>query len=112
MNPNPHDLGRLTFSNSTRYQLRTLDCTYDGFCTGEGGPTIAPATNYIPEEKLIKKQKEKNHVRFMEEGFKGGRKESYDNHHTQDSGNASSKIPRATAESMAREHLTMRQKRK
>ena len=37
MNPNPNDLGRLTFENSTRFQLRTLNCTYDGFCTGEGG---------------------------------------------------------------------------
>lgn len=35
MNPNPHNLGKLTFDNSTRFQLRTLDCTYDGFCTGK-----------------------------------------------------------------------------
>lgn len=110
MNPNPHDLGRLTFANSTRYQLRTLDCTYDGFCTGDGGPTIAPATNYIPEDVLVKKERDKNHVRFIDEGFKGGRKESYANNHTEENGNVSSKIPRATAESKALEHLTMRQR--
>jgi hypothetical protein len=40
MNPNPNNLGKLTFDNSTRFQLRTLNCAYDGFCTGDGGPTI------------------------------------------------------------------------
>ncbi len=109
MNPNPNNLGKLTFENSTRFQLRTLNCTYDGFCTGEGGPNIEPTTNYIPEEQLKKKAKEKqNKVRFadIQEGFSGRSGAERENNETQ--GNFPSYIPRATAGSNAREHLTMR----
>jgi hypothetical protein len=109
MNPNPNNLGKLTFENSTRFQLRTLNCTYDGFCTGEGGPSIEPAANYIPEEQLKKKTKEKqNKVRFadIEEGFSGRSRAERENNENQ--GNFPSYIPRATAGSNAREHLTMR----
>lgn len=109
MNPNPHDLGRLTFENSTRFQLRTLNCTYDGFCTGEGGPALSTPTNYIPEDKLKKKERQKEHIQFASEGFTGKKPEQMKNN-----GNTSSdgfSIPRATAESMATEHLTMRQRR-
>jgi hypothetical protein len=106
MNPNPNDLGRLTFENSTRFQLRTLECTYDGFCTGEGGPTVAPPTNYIPEDTLKKKERQKEHIHFgANEGFTGGKKTS-----TAEAPSTQA-IPRATAESMAIEHLTMRQRR-
>jgi hypothetical protein len=106
MNPNPNDLGRLTFENSTRFQLRTLECTYDGFCTGEGGPTVAPPTNYIPEDTLKKKERQKEHIHFgANEGFTGGKKTS-----TAEAASTQA-IPRATAESMAIEHLTMRQRR-
>ena len=110
MNPNPHNLGKLTFENSTRFQLRTLNCTFDGFCTGEGGPVIEPATNRIPEEQLKKKQKEKEqnaHAQGIEEGFTGGRSRA-----TRENPVTPEKfprdIPRATATSNAREHLTMR----
>ena len=110
MNPNPHNLGKLTFENSTRFQLRTLNCTFDGFCTGEGGPVIEPVTNHIPEEQLKKKQKEKEqkaHVQGIEEGFTGGRSGA-----TRENAEMQEKfpmhIPRATASSNAREHLTMR----
>ena len=111
MNPNPNNLGKLTFDNSTRFQLRTLDCTYDGFCTGEGGPVIEPTTNYIPKEQLDKKKKEKeqkHHFAHIEEGFSSERIPS-DN---SDSDGKKTKfptfIPRATATSNAREYLTMR----
>lgn len=115
MNPNPNDLGRLTFDNSTRYQLRTLNCTFDGFCTGEGGPVLTPATNYIPKEQLTKKLKEKekeqDSKRYIEEGFTGERTSSETQHQR---GGASTEfptfIPRGTASSNAREHLTMRGK--
>ena len=115
MNPNPNDLGRLTFDNSTRYQLRTLNCTFDGFCTGEGGPALTPATNYIPKEQLTKKlkenEKEKDSKRYIEEGFTGERSSSETQHQR---GGASTEfatfIPRGTASSNAREHLTMRGK--
>lgn len=113
MNPNPHDLGRLTFENSTRYQLRTLNCTHDGFCTGEGGPIIEPATNYIPQDQLDKKRKEKeqqHHISHIEEGFSAGR--GQDKEAMKSSSLSSSQfatyIPRASASSNAREHLTMR----
>jgi hypothetical protein len=109
MNPNPNNLGKLTFENSTRFQLRTLNCTYDGFCTGEGGPTIEAATNYIPEEQLKKKQKEKEqkvHVAHIEEGFSGrSRTQTEPNENI---GKFPKNIPRATAASNAREMLTMR----
>jgi hypothetical protein len=113
MNPNPNDLGRLTFDNSTRYQLRTLNCTFDGFCTGEGGPALTHATNYIPKEQLTKKLKEKEQdsKRYIEEGFTGERTSSETQHQR---GGASTEfptfIPRGTASSNAREHLTMRGK--
>jgi hypothetical protein len=109
MNPNPNNLGKLTFDNSTRFQLRTLNCAYDGFCTGDGGPTIEPATNYIPEEQLKKKQKEKQQkVRFanIEEGFTGGSRAGQENNDNR--GKFPTVIPRATAGSNAREYLTMR----
>lgn len=108
MNPNPNNLGKLTFDNSTRFQLRTLDCTYDGFCTGDGGPTIEPATNYIPEDQLKKKQKEKEqsaHIAHIEEGFTG-RSEAVKESNKPNQ--FPKNIPRATASSNAREHLTMR----
>lgn len=108
MNPNPNNLGKLTFENSTRFQLRTLNCTYDGFCTGEGGPNIEPTANYIPEEQLKKKAKEKqNKVRFadIQEGFSGRSGAERENNENQ---GFPSYIPRATAGSNAREHLTMR----
>lgn len=112
MNPNPHNLGKLTFDNSTRFQLRTLDCTYDGFCTGEGGPVVEPATNYIPKEQLEKKQKEKeqsSQVSRISEGFSGGRRGEEAGQQTQSSSrNFPTYIPKATATSNAREHLTMR----
>lgn len=114
MNPNPNNLGKLTFDNSTRFQLRTLDCTYDGFCTGEGGPVIEPATNYIPKEQLQKKQKEKEqnaHTSHITEGFTGNGGSGTG----QPSATATTTattfptyIPRATAGSNAKEHLTMR----
>jgi hypothetical protein len=110
MNPNPNDLGRLTFENSTRYQLRTLNCTHDGFCTGEGGPTIEPVTNYIPQEQLDKKRKEKEQQRqvsHIAEGFSGGR-EAANEPVKPPSSEFATFIPRATASSNAREHLTMR----
>jgi hypothetical protein len=112
MNPNPHNLGKLTFDNSTRFQLRTLDCTYDGFCTGEGGPVIEPAANYIPKEELDKKRKEKEQGRMVSkiaEGF-AGRREGYSQQTQQphSQSNFPSYIPRATAGSNAKEHLTMR----
>jgi hypothetical protein len=109
MNPNPHNLGKLAFDNSTRFQLRTLDCTYDGFCTGEGGPVIEPATNYIPKEQLNKKIKEKEQAKIVSrisEGFTGGKGDS-DTKNTKNT-NFASYIPRATAGSNAKEHLTMR----
>jgi hypothetical protein len=109
MNPNPNGLGKLTFENSTRFQLRTLNCNYDGFCTGQGGPIVEPATNYIPEEQLKKKQKEKEqkaHNANIAEGF-SGRSEA---EQTQDvtGGKHPTYIPRATASSNAKECLTMR----
>lgn len=111
MNPNPHNLGKLTFDNSTRFQLRTLDCTYDGFCTGDGGPVIEPATNYIPKEQLDKKQKEKeqNHnVAHISEGFSGKRSSATEHEPNQQDNRFPKYIPRATASSNAKEHLTMR----
>jgi len=110
MNPNPHNLGKLTFDNSTRFQLRTLDCTYDGFCTGEGGPAIEPITNYIPKEQLDKKLKEKEQARIVShitEGFSGGRTTESPNNNNNNN-NFAKFIPKATAGSNAREHLTMR----
>lgn len=110
MNPNPHNLGKLTFDNSTRFQLRTLDCTYDGFCTGEGGPAIEPITNYIPKEQLDKKLKEKDQARIVShitEGFSGGRTTESPNNNNNNN-NFAKFIPKATAGSNAREHLTMR----
>ena len=110
MNPNPHNLGKLTFENSTRFQLRTLECTYDGFCTGEGGPVIEPATNYIPEDQLKKKQKEKEqqtHLSHIEEGFSSGRSRT-ETMNVNSSNKFPTDIPRATATSNAREMLTMR----
>lgn len=110
MNPNPHNLGKLAFDNSTRFQLRTLDCTYDGFCTGEGGPVIEPATNYIPAEQLEKKQKEKvqaKEVSRISEGFSGSRTTTT-NEPEKTNTKFATFIPRATAGSNAREHLTMR----
>ena len=109
MNPNPNGLGKLTFENSTRFQLRTLDCTYDGFCTGEGGPVIEPATNYIPEEQLKKKQKEKDqkvHLSHISEGFSG--RSGTDRQKEGMAGKYPTYIPRATASSNAKEQLTMR----
>jgi hypothetical protein len=111
MNPNPNNLGKHIFENSTRFQLRTLDCTYDGFCTGEGGPKIEPATNYIPEEQLKKKQKEKAqsvHLNHIVEGFSGGSGTSGEKKENQESQKYPTYIPRVTASSNAREHLTMR----
>ena len=110
MNPNPHNLGKLTFDNSTRFQLRTLDCTYDGFCTGDGGPVIESATNYIPKEQLDKKQKEKEQARnvaLISEGFSGGRSATETENKHQDN-RFPTYIPRATATSNAKERLTMR----
>lgn len=110
MNPNPHNLGKLTFDNSTRFQLRTLNCNYDGFCTGEGGPTIEPVTNYIPEEQLNKKQKEKEqqtHLAHIEEGFSVGGSRTNSTSDKND-GKFPTHIPRATATSNAKEMLTMR----
>jgi hypothetical protein len=110
MNPNPHNLGKLTFDNSTRFQLRTLNCNYDGFCTGEGGPTIEPVTNYIPEEQLKKKQKEKEqqtHLAHIEEGFSVGGSRTNSTSDKND-GKFPTHIPRATATSNAKEMLTMR----
>ena len=109
MNPNPNNLGKLTFENSTRFQLRTLDCTYDGFCTGDGGPVIEPVTNYIPKEQLQKKQKEKEqktHTSHITEGFNGGSQQSATS--TTSATTYPAYIPRATAGSNAKEHLTMR----
>ena len=111
MNPNPHNLGKLTFDNSTRFQLRTLDCTYDGFCTGEGGPVIEPATNYIPKEQLDKKLKEKEQqkiVSHISEGFSGERSSSDIGTTSKKTNNFATFIPRATATSNAKEQLTMR----
>jgi len=115
MNPNPNDLGRLTFENSTRFQLRTLECTYDGFCTGEGGPSVAPPTNYIPEDALKKKQRQKEHIQFgVEEGFTTNEKKKAGTTVAAPAPSQapSQAIPRATAQSSAIEHLTMRQRRK
>lgn len=109
MNPNPNDLGKLTFDNSTRFQLRTLDCTYDGFCTGEGGPVIEPATNYIPKEQMEKKQKEQEqsrNVAHISEGFTGRSASSKEPLSTNN--NFPTYLPRATAGSNAKECLTMR----
>jgi hypothetical protein len=106
MNPNPNGLGKLTFENSTRFQLRTLDCNYDGFCTGEGGPVIEPATNYIPEEQLRKIQKEKAQKVHTSEGFSG--RSGTDRPKEAMGGNYPTYIPRATASSNAKEKLTMR----
>jgi hypothetical protein len=109
MNPNPNNLGKLTFDNSTRFQLRTLDCTYDGFCTGEGGPNIEPTMNRIPEEQLKKKEKEKQqkvHLSHIEEGFSGRSETEQENNENRNKFPTS--IPRATASSNARERLTMR----
>ena len=111
MNPNPHNLGKLTFDNSTRFQLRTLDCTYDGFCTGDGGPVIEPATNYIPKEELDKKMKEKEqkrNVAHISEGFSGKRPSATEPQTKQQDNRFPKYIPRATASSNAKEHLTMR----
>ena len=111
MNPNPHNLGKLTFDNSTRFQLRTLDCNYDGFCTGDGGPVIEPATNYIPKEELDKKQKEKEQARnvaHISEGFSGGRSDTENGEQKPQQNRFPTYIPRATAESNAVEKLTMR----
>jgi hypothetical protein len=111
MNPNPHNLGKLTFDNSTRFQLRTLDCTYDGFCTGDGGPVIEPATNYIPKEQLDKKQKEKEqsrNVAHISEGFSGRRSAATEPETKHQDNRFPTYIPRATAESNAKEKLTMR----
>ena len=108
MNPNPHNLGKLTFDNSTRFQLRTLDCTYDGFCTGDGGPVVEPATNYIPKEQMDKKMKEKEQARrvsHISEGFSGGRTETENG---EQNNRFPTYIPRASASSNAKEHLTMR----
>lgn len=109
MNPNPNNLGKLTFENSTRFQLRTLNCTYDGFCTGEGGPSNEPATSRIPEEQLKKKNKEKKqkvHFAHIEEGFSGRSEAERENNENQ--GKFPTHIPRASASSNARERLTMR----
>ena len=111
MNPNPHNLGKLAFDNSTRFQLRTLDCTYDGFCTGDGGPVIEPATNYIPKEQLDKKQKEKEttrNVAHISEGFSGRRSDTENGEQKPQQNRFPTYIPRATAESNAVEKLTMR----
>lgn len=109
MNPNPNNLGKLTFDNSTRFQLRTLNCTYDGFCTGEGGPTIEQVTKHVPVEQLKKKEKEKQqkvHLSHIEEGFSGRSEAEQENNEKQNK--FPKYIPRATASSNAREHLTMR----
>jgi hypothetical protein len=109
MNPNPNNLGKLTFDNSTRFQLRTLNCTYDGFCTGEGGPTIEPVTNRVPEDQLKKKEKEKQqnvHLSHIEEGFSGRSEAERENNENQNK--FPKYIPRATASSNAKEYLTMR----
>lgn len=113
MNPNPHDLGRLTFENSTRFQLRTLNCTYDGFCTGEGGPALTPQPNYIPEDVLKKKQKQLDTRDITTEGFATGNANTNTNINTNinTNTNTGSSLPRATAGSMATEYLTMRQRR-
>lgn len=112
MNPNPNNLGKLTFDNSTRFQLRTLNCTYDGFCTGEGGPVVEPITNYIPEEQLRKKEKEREqkvHTSHIEEGFTGRSREGQTNSAAATAPTAfPTYIPRATASSNAKEYLTMR----
>jgi len=111
MNPNPHNLGKLTFDNSTRFQLRTLDCTYDGFCTGEGGPVMEPATNYIPKEQLDKKLKENEQqklVAHISEGFSSRRSSSESMSELKKSHNFAPFIPRATATSNAKEQLAMR----
>lgn len=111
MNPNPHNLGKLTFDNSTRFQLRTLDCTYDGFCTGDGGPVVEPPTNYIPKEELDKKKKEqaqKRNVGHISEGFTGERAAPKTNTNTNTNSDFPTYIPRVTAESNAKEKLTMR----
>jgi len=114
MNPNPHNLGKLTFDNSTRFQLRTLDCTYDGFCTGEGGPVVEPATNYIPKEQLDKKQKEKAQIRNVAqiaEGFTGrdtAAAAAANKNGMKPNTTFPTYIPRATADSNAKEKLTMR----
>jgi len=111
MNPNPNGLGKLTFDNSTRFQLRTLHCTYDGFCTGEGGPIVEPATNYIPEEQLKKKKKEeeqKAHLSHITEGFSGGSRTDNKKTNNTNSSNYPTYLPRATASSNAKEHLMMR----
>ena len=110
MNPNPNGLGKLTFDNSTRFQLRTLDCTYDGFCTGEGGPVIEPATNYIPKEQMEKKQKaqeQSRNVAHISEGFTG-RSASLNEPLSATNNDFPTFIPRATAGSNAKECLTMR----
>jgi hypothetical protein len=110
MNPNPNNLGKLTFDNSTRFQLRTLDCTYDGFCTGEGGPTIEPATNYIPKEQLDKKMKDKEqqrHISYIEEGFSSSRINKNETE-VKPTSEFATFIPRVTATSNAREYLSMR----
>jgi hypothetical protein len=111
MNPNPHNLGKLTFDNSTRFQLRTLDCTYDGFCTGDGGPVIEPATNYIPKEQMDKKMKEKEQARqasHISEGFSGGRSSANETENGGQNNRFPTYIPRASASSNAKEKLTMR----
>jgi hypothetical protein len=113
MNPNPNNLGKLTFDNSTRFQLRTLNCTYDGFCTGEGGPVVEPNTNYIPEEQLKKKEKEKEqreHLAHIEEGFSVGRSRT-ETMNPQTTYTFPTHIPRATASSNAKEMLTMRSRK-
>ena len=111
MNPNPNNLGKLTFENSTRFQLRTLDCTYDGFCTGDGGPVIEPATNYIPKEQLQKKQKEqeqKAHTSHITEGFTGnGGSGTGQQHATSGTATFPTSIPRVTAGSNAKGLLAM-----
>lgn len=110
MNPNPNGLGKLTFDNSTRFQLRTLDCTYDGFCTGDGGPVIEPATNYIPKEQLDKKKKEQEQTRnvaHISENFTG-RRESMADAASEPNNKFPTYLPRATTGSNAKENLTMR----
>jgi hypothetical protein len=68
-------------------------------------------TNYIPQEQLDKKRKEKEqqrHISHIEEGFSGGREGNTSAKPSAPQSEFATSIPRATASSNAREHLTMR----
>jgi hypothetical protein len=74
---------------------------------------VEPATNYIPKEQLDKKQKEKAQIRNVAqiaEGFTGrdAAAREADKNGMKTNNTFPTYIPRATADSNAKEKLTMR----